>query len=142
MQLEKVTKVLRRLAGGASLAQAVTLAATSPAAYVRRFARRLEERGVSEPDPHLPWIALVDVCIAKRIGLELDYTEDPPDALKALRRLVPAAKRSLLPTPRELEPLLPNDLQALLRYFGDRLEAAGVPHVILPVKSATTSETP
>lgn len=60
-----------------TLLEEVRLAVDDPAGYVRRFRERLTLRGISKPEPGLPWIALVDGLAERGRLVEFDWREDP-----------------------------------------------------------------
>ncbi|MBD0737125.1 hypothetical protein [Streptomyces sp. CBMA29] len=73
--------------GHPAVAADVRLAVDDPDGYVRTYADRLDERGIDEPFPHLPWIALVDALEARRLLAEFDWKEAPDEIQARLRRL-------------------------------------------------------
>lgn len=62
-----------------SLIEELNLAIDKPAEYLAQFQEQLSYRGIDEPFPELPWIALVDGLIARNRLVEIDwknYVED------------------------------------------------------------------
>jgi hypothetical protein len=62
-----------------AVAAQVLLAHDEPEAYVRAYGERLEDRGIDEPFPGLPWIALVDALHEHRRLAEFDWKEGPDE---------------------------------------------------------------
>jgi hypothetical protein len=72
----------------ASLVAEVRQAATDAEGYLRRFADQLEGRGVDEPIPELPWLALVDGLSARGRLEEIDWKEDADSIMEAIDGLL------------------------------------------------------
>jgi hypothetical protein len=114
-------RICRGFPGASALTREVALAIDDPVAYVAKFAKRLERRGIDAPVRELRWLALVDGLIARNLAIEIDHREEPETWLAQLRRLLPAAARRVLPSVAQLAELDPADNEALLRVTGDRL---------------------
>ena len=69
----------------------VALAVKDPARYVTKFHDRLEGRGISEPQPDLPWLALVDGLWARGKLAEIDWRGSPKEIVDELDPLVEPA---------------------------------------------------
>jgi hypothetical protein len=69
------------------VAHRATAAHDDPAGYVQRHAARLDNRGITEPVPILPWIALIDALRDYRLVAEIDWKEGPEEVVRALRGL-------------------------------------------------------
>lgn len=70
-----------------SLIDEIRLAIDRPRDYVARFRQRLSGRGIREPYPELPWIALVDGLIERGRLQEVDWAGPPHDVQSAMRAL-------------------------------------------------------
>lgn len=99
----------------------VRLAVESPQDYVETFADELTERGITEPQPHLPWVALTNGLSQRNSLVPLDRNFEPDDLSEALETLVGKRKGIDLSG-------LPgyDDSAGALRTVGDRLQAAGL----------------
>ncbi|MGW3966093.1 DUF6630 family protein [Amycolatopsis sp. NPDC005003] len=101
-------------------------------AFLREHAERLDERGIDEPFPLLPWIALVDALTDHGLLAEVDWKAAPgeiADQLRALRSAPPFADvwaslaDSELPTYEFLEEA------------GNRLHGRGTALAVLDIES-------
>lgn len=66
----------------------VQLAIDEPEKYVKKFAGQLIYRGIREPVPELPWIALTDGLIKRKRVVYLDWKFGPDELVDALQTLV------------------------------------------------------
>ncbi|MFE4830589.1 hypothetical protein [Streptomyces sp. NPDC056672] len=73
--------------GRPAVAEEVLFAYDDPEAYVRTYARRLEDRGIDEPTDDLAWIALVDALTARGLLAEVDWKEDGEEIRRQVRAL-------------------------------------------------------
>jgi hypothetical protein len=71
-----------------SLVTEVELALHSPHDYIQHYSERLSHRGIDQPCPGLPWIALVDGLSARGRLVEIDWKEPPVGVLEALDELL------------------------------------------------------
>jgi hypothetical protein len=69
------------------VAHRATAAHDDPPAYLGQHAKRLANRGITEPVPLLPWIALVDALTDGGLAAEVDWREQPDEVVRQLRRL-------------------------------------------------------
>jgi len=86
----------------AQISSLVRQALQDPQLYVRTHRKVLGLRGVSEPVPTLPWLALVDALIDASFAVELDWREALSVALAQVfaLRVVPTGERvSEIPGP-------------------------------------------
>jgi hypothetical protein len=108
----------------------VVLALDDPDGYLRAHADRLDERGIDEAEPDLPWIALVDALADHDLLAEVDWKEADSDIVDQLRELrsSPAAESwAWWPEPNELP------THEFLWLAGDRLRANGTALAVLDI---------
>ncbi|MGZ3418783.1 MAG: DUF6630 family protein [Polyangiales bacterium] len=85
---------MERLAPGqAKLAGQVAMAVDHPMVYVRAHGRRLAERAISEPVPHLPRVAVLDALVEKKLLAEIDANASAEDVLFAVDKLASLPKK-------------------------------------------------
>jgi uncharacterized protein DUF6630 len=70
-----------------AVAEQAAAAHDDPHGFVRRHAKRLANRGISEPIRLLPWIALVDALADHHLLAEVDWRENPDEIVRMLRNL-------------------------------------------------------
>lgn len=87
-------ELARRLGADATVLEEVGLAMTAPAAYIERFARRLDQRGVVAPRADLAWLSLIDGLRARGSLAELDHKASADEVLEAVFALDPEKKRA------------------------------------------------
>lgn len=66
----------------------VRLALEDCAGYVERFREQLQGRGITKPEPGLPWIALVDGLWSRKKLVEIDWREAPEEIIEQLDPLL------------------------------------------------------
>ncbi|MEO8705590.1 MAG: hypothetical protein ABI867_36505 [Kofleriaceae bacterium] len=67
----------------------LAVALDDPAAYFKRFGRRLRERGIeAATDPELPWLALVTGLEARKRLFEIDWKTDAEDVLWSIDKIL------------------------------------------------------
>ena len=75
----------------AGLEKELRLAVDRPSAYFTRYRNRLDDRGIEGPDDTyattLPLLALIDGLIARKSLAEIDWREEPEDALSELKKV-------------------------------------------------------
>ncbi len=87
-KLEALLEIATVLAPKSKSARArVELAFIEPKAYVRKYARQLNERNIERPIPALPWIALIDALEAAKVLVEIDWKTDSDEVEAAIRKL-------------------------------------------------------
>jgi predicted DNA-binding WGR domain protein len=92
-RIEALVALGELLAGSkaAGLGVELRLAVADPKAYLKKFARRLDERGIEEPDDvmgtSLAWIALTDGLAARKRVAEVDWREAGEDVLHNLKQI-------------------------------------------------------
>jgi hypothetical protein len=79
--------------GDESVRVQVQLALDEPAAYLKKYAKRLAERAITKPKPNLAWIALVDGLASKKRLAEIDHSTFAEDAAFALEKLATLPKK-------------------------------------------------
>ncbi|MEV6824023.1 hypothetical protein [Amycolatopsis sp. NPDC051102] len=107
-------------------------ACDDPDGYLVEHADRLDERGIDEAGPELPWIALVDALDDHRLLAEVDWKEDPGEIagqLQALRSAPAAAELWASLGRIELA------THEFLRAAGERLRARGTALAVLDIES-------
>ncbi len=72
-----------------SLVDEVKLAIEQPTHFAAQFRGNLSGRGIYEPRPSLPWIALIDGLIERNCCREIDWKEAPKDVMAAIDDLLP-----------------------------------------------------
>ena len=115
--------------GSKSLASEVTLAFEDPAAYAKKFAKRMDARSIGKPPKNLPWIALIDSLDEAGALAEVDHREDTVDvkrAIDGLRGLGKSKERWKWLKAFSEEDLEDMDLAELLEHVGSHLGAEGV----------------
>ncbi|QKV73400.1 hypothetical protein [Amycolatopsis sp. Hca4] len=101
-------------------------------AFLRAHAARLDERGIDEPFPLLPWIALVDVLTDHGLLAEFDGKEDPGEIVGGLRALRSAPAGDDPWTSLATSELSTYDF---LEHAGNRLHDNGTALVVLDIES-------
>lgn len=103
-----------------------------PDAYLIEHAGRLDDRGIDEPFPGLPWIALVDALDDHGLLAEVDWKEAPGEIAGQLRELRSAPAADELWTS-----LGESDLPTyeFLEAAGDRLRETGTALAVLDIES-------
>ncbi|GLY39908.1 hypothetical protein Amsp01_059310 [Amycolatopsis sp. NBRC 101858] len=101
-------------------------------AYLREHADRLDDRGIDEPFPLLPWIALVDALTEHGLLAEVDWKEAPDEIAGQLRALRSAPRADELWTSLG-ESELPT--YEFLETAGDRLRETGTALAVLDIES-------
>ncbi|VVJ17999.1 Uncharacterised protein [Amycolatopsis camponoti] len=103
-----------------------------PAAYLLEHADRLDDRGIDEPFPGLPWIALVDALADHGLLAEVDWKEASGEIAARLRELRSAPRTDELWTS-----LGESDLPTyeFLEAAGDRLAGTGTALAVLDIES-------
>ena len=101
-------------------------------AYLREHADRLDDRGIDEPFPGLPWIALVDALTDHGLLAEVDWKEAPDEIAGQLRALRSAPRADELWTSLG-ESELPT--YEFLEAAGDRLHEIGTALAVLDIES-------
>ena len=79
----------------ASLIEELELVLRQPAAYLERFAERLDNRGITSVRPDLGWFALIDGLIARQRAWELDWKSSPREVSSGLEAIHPGARDAL-----------------------------------------------
>jgi hypothetical protein len=101
---------------------AVALAYDDPAAYVKRRAKQLGERGIVRPMKELPWIALVDELERVKRLASVDWKTSTEDLVWSLGKLVSLPKRAgRWAWAKRREDLDERDLVEVLEIVGERL---------------------
>jgi hypothetical protein len=103
-----------------------------PAAYLPAHADRLDDRGIDEPFPGLPWIALVDALADHGLLAEVDWKEAPDEITSRLRALRSAPGVDELWTALSESDLATHEF---LEAAGARLLEAGTALVVLDIES-------
>jgi hypothetical protein len=103
-----------------------------PGAYLIEHADRLDDRGIDEPFPGLPWIALVDALDDHGLLAEVDWKEAPDEIAGRQRQLgsAPGADE-LWTSPGQSE--LPT--YEFLELAGKRLHETGTALAVLDIES-------
>jgi hypothetical protein len=92
---EVLLALARLLHDDAQYHAGVRLAATDPQAYVTQFADDLSSRGIEEPQPNLPWIALTDGLSQRDALVQLDWKFEPADLYDALDTLLGSRRHQI-----------------------------------------------
>ncbi|MCR6487430.1 hypothetical protein M8542_31840 [Amycolatopsis sp. OK19-0408] len=102
-----------------------------PAAYVAEHADRLDDRGIDEPFPLLPWIALVDALTDHDLLAEVDWKEAADEIAGRLRALHSA------PAGVAWQELAESELPTyeFLELAGGRLLGTGTALAVLDIES-------
>ncbi|MEV6639114.1 DUF6630 family protein [Amycolatopsis sp. NPDC051371] len=103
-----------------------------PGAYLIEHADRLDDRGIDEPFPGLPWIALVDALDDHGLLAEVDWKEAPDEIAGQLRQLGSAPRADELWTSLG-ESELPT--YEFLELAGKRLHETGTALAVLDIES-------
>lgn len=114
------------------VAEQAAAAHDDPLAFVRRHARRLANRGITEPIRILPWIALVNALADHHLLAEVDWRENPDEIVRMLR--------GLATTPRDgwdwmTEPDIYLRTERFLKVSGDHLREGNVTLASLDIDS-------
>lgn len=84
-KLEALLAIGKLIAPGAkSLPGEVTLAFEDPAAYAKKFAKRMKARSITKPPKNLPWIALIDALQDAGALAELDHRAETADVKRGI----------------------------------------------------------
>lgn len=115
-----------------TVAERATAAHDDPRAYVRRHARRLDNRGITGPIPLLPWIAMIDALDDVGLVAEVDWKEEPDEVVRQLRKL-----RSSPPNAWDWHPDADINVRTgvFLKVTAEHLRAAGVELSTLDIES-------
>jgi len=99
-----------------TLRKEVRLAYEQPQQYLQQFKNELEGRGIDEPIKSLAWIALVDGLRRRSLLQELDWKDDPEDAIAVVENLTQnyPNQQEIYKTLSNLEPLLNDDIEEFL----------------------------
>jgi hypothetical protein len=81
---------------GKSLADEVELAVDDPPAYVKKFAKRMNDIGVDEPQPDLAWLALIAGLSEREVLREFDWKQECEDCAVSLGKLAGAPGKKLI----------------------------------------------
>lgn len=74
--------------GDKLLREDVVLSVKDPDAYVNKYSKDLNRRGISKPVDWLPWIALIDGLEKKEKLIELDWKEKSEMFVNAVNKLL------------------------------------------------------
>ncbi|MFD0200410.1 MULTISPECIES: DUF6630 family protein [Saccharothrix] len=120
--------------GVPEVAERVAHAHDDPDGYLRAHADRLDDRGIDEAEPDLPWIALVDALTDHDLLAEVDWKEAADEVVAQLRdlRSSPAAPEAWAWFAR-LDGGLP--AYDFLERAGTELRAAGTRLAVLDIDS-------
>jgi hypothetical protein len=130
----KLYELVEKLApNDLSLLDEVRLAVDDPADYVRRFRERLALRGISKPEPGLPWIALVDGLAERSRVVEFDWKEDPGAIMDGLDDILGEDSLDWDSIITEDEEELP--CEEFLQLVGRRLRERGLALVCIDIQS-------
>ncbi|WP_410673738.1 DUF6630 family protein [Amycolatopsis sp. cmx-4-68] len=114
------------------VAARVAAAHDDPGAYLVEHADRLDDRGIDEPFPGLPWIALVDALADHGLLAEVDWKEAPEEIVSQLRALRSAPSADELWTALSESDLATHEF---LEAAGHRLRETGTALVVLDIES-------
>jgi len=116
MTLQYLLDLCELFTNDATLQQEVRLAYEQPQQYLQQFKNKLEERGIEEPIETLAWIALVDGLQRRDLLQELDWKDDPEDAIAVVEDLTQEHQnqQKIHNTLSKLEPLLNDDIEEFL----------------------------
>lgn len=118
------------------LAEQVARAVDDPIVYVRAHGRRLGERAISEPVPHLPQIAVLDALAEKKLLAEIDAKASAEDVLFAVDKLASLPKkRGRFKALEKRDDFDDLDADAALRLAGEVVGAQGFVLAALDVGS-------
>jgi hypothetical protein len=112
----------RFLCGDETLVEELRLAQAEPQRYCERFGARLKLRGIAEPHPDLPRVALLDGLIERKACVELDWRDEPEELLGAVRLLLERQSVIRFEAP-EVEDL---KLEQALELVGSALAESGL----------------
>ena len=121
--LEASQQLLALLGGAVAKKRAgeVKQAFEAPEAYVKRYAKALSVRGISEPVPLLGWVAVIDALQKARACVGIDWKTAPTDVARAVGKLGGAKQPKWL-ADRELAE---RSTEEALELAGAELRAAG-----------------
>ncbi len=106
----------------AEVRAAVALAYDDPAAYVKRRAKELRERSITEATTDLPWIALVDELERVKRLASVDWKTSMEDLVWSLGKLVSLPRRAgRWAWAKKREDLDERDLVEVLEIVGERI---------------------
>jgi len=116
MTLQYLIALCTLFTNDTTLQQEVKLAYEQPQQYIQQFKHQLEERGIEDPIESLAWIALVDGLQRRDLLQELDWKDDPEDAIEVIENLTQeySNQQEIHNTLSNLEALLNDDIEEFL----------------------------
>ncbi|KNY28859.1 DUF6630 family protein [Pseudobacteroides cellulosolvens] len=66
----------------------IILVLENPKEYIKKYASRLEDRGIYKPDEDLPWVALADALIERKLAWEIDWQHSLEEVFSIINTLI------------------------------------------------------